>query len=150
MSGDEFRRGLPEKGWARVGNGSSLFDRAIERACEDAFAKSIAPGGWLRERLRLYVGWTVWGFAPGFGLKERESFTETVANRIYERARKRVKFLGARLWRVPYSEEWCAEEAERIVTEWLKDERIKFGDDRYDWTDGHELADEDMSYWEAA
>lgn len=128
---------------------TSLFDQAIKDGCDRAFAKMTAPDGWLTRRLRRDVKWILQGFEPGYGTRQREAFTATVANRIHEKARKRLVVCGIRLWRVRYPLEWCATEAERIVSDWLDDEHIKFGDPAFHWADGQELADEDMSYWEA-
>jgi hypothetical protein len=128
---------------------ATLLDLAIKDSVDRAFAKALAPEGWLRNQIRLHVRWVVWGFVPPFDIKHRAAFTATVAERIHERARKRLRLFGLSLWRVRYPMEWCAAEAEDIVTEWLKSDRIKFGDARYCWDDGRDVADEAMSYWDA-
>lgn len=100
--------------------------------------------------LTRLVKWGVQGFERGYDASARKAFTASVAARIYAKARShRVVLLGLPLWRVRYPYEWCEDRAEEIVTEWLRDERIKFGDRRFDWSDGNDIADEEMSYWEA-
>jgi len=123
---------------------ASLLDMHIEQSL-DRYLKSEGFKSWLG----LRVKWMVQGFEPGFDLKDRERFTETVAKRIHDKARRPVYLFGYRIWRKRESWEFCRREAERIVTDFLRDDRIKFGDPRYFWTDGIDLADEDMSYWEA-
>lgn len=127
----------------------SLVDRKIAEIGDRVWGEITSPGGWLYEQIRLHVRWVREGFEPGYGIKQRAAFTATVADRIEEKARQRKMFLGIPLWLEPCPRQWCEEEAERIVTDWLQIEQIKFGDVRYFWFDGAELADEDMSYWES-
>ena len=128
----------------------SWLDREIARVCDKTFAEATAPGGWLREQIALHIRWHMHGFEPGFGLKERQEFTASVAGRLRARARDRVRLFGIPLWARRRPEAWCADMAESVVTNFLESDRIKFGDPRYDWSDGCDLADEEMSYWEAA
>lgn len=130
---------------------SSLLDMKIRETCDRIFAEGVAEGGWLRERIRKHVRWAVQGFEPGFGFEQRQAFTATVAERIHEKAvKRRFRLFGVRLWDARYPMEWCEKHAEEIVANWLSEERIKFGDPRFDWADGRDIADEEMSYWEAA
>lgn len=120
----------------------SLLDITIRRKVEKTMP-GIIESDWFRKRLR----WAIEGFEPGYRMKDRERFTKTVARRLFWKSRTRktigpVTFRWFRDWR------GCEAEAEQIVTEWLRDERMKFGDDRFFWGDGHDLADEVMSYYE--
>jgi len=125
----------------------SLFDMAIAskvKSTLDAHFASPQFKAWLRTRIK----WAVQGFEPGYDMKQRQEFTATVADRIYEKARRPVYLFGYRIWRARESREWCAKQAERIVTDFIRDEKVKFGHPDYSWRDGSDLADEDMSYWE--
>jgi len=102
-----------------------------------------------KEQLRRHVNWAMQGYASAYGPKDREQFTQTVADRIYLKARNPVYLFGVRIWRKRPALEWCASEAERIVTDFLRSENIQFGEAGFYWGDGHELADADMEYWES-
>lgn len=128
---------------------SSLVDRKIAEIGDRVWREITSPGGWLYEQIKRHLRWEHEGFEPGYKLKHREAFTATVADRIEQKARRRKRLFGLPLWLEPYPRPWCEIEADRIVSDWMKTERIKFGDARYHWFDGHELADDDMSYWEA-
>lgn len=126
----------------------SLLDMAISNKVKttlDAYFAGPKFKSWLSTRIK----WTIQGFEPGYDMKDREAFTATVASRIYQKARRPVYLFGYRIWRRRERPEWCAEQAERIVTEFIRGEKVKFGDPAYDWKDGSDLADDDMSYWEA-
>jgi len=127
---------------------ASLVDRKIAEIADRAWREITSPGGWLFEQIKLHARWVKQGFEPGYGIAQRAAFTASVADRVERKARRRKRIFGLPLWLEPYPRAWCEEEAERIVTDWLGAERIKFGDARYYWNNGHELADEDMSYWE--
>lgn len=127
----------------------SRLDMRIQEIVEAKLARDLGQGGWLRERIRKHVRWIVQGFEPNYDLKEREAFTASVADRIYAKARRRLTIFGIPLWLIRERREWCEEEAEEMVTRFLESERIKFGDDRYCWDDGSDIADDEMSYWEA-
>ncbi len=101
-----------------------------------------------RSDMRLWTGWAIQGFEHGFKFADRERFTATVAARIHDKARNPVMLFGRRVWRKRMDPAGCAKIAEQIVTDFLKEERIKFGDPRYHWGDGIDLADADMDYWE--
>jgi hypothetical protein len=124
-------------------NGISLFDVRVRETLDRYFASPE-----FKDWLRLRVKWSMQGFEPGYEIRDRERFTETVARRIRQKARCPVCLMGHRIWRARLPWAQCRWHAELIVTEFLKDDRIKFGDPRFDWTDGAELADTDMSYWE--
>jgi hypothetical protein len=95
------------------------------------------------------VRWGLQGFASGYAFEDRERFTKTVAKRLRKRARRPIYFMGRRIWWARETWAFCSKEAERIVTEFLRGEKIKFGDPRFDWNCGADLADTDMDYWEA-
>jgi hypothetical protein len=122
---------------------TSLLDLHIQNTIDRYFA-SAGFKDWLSRR----VGWAMQGLEPGFKLADREAFTTTVALRIREKARRPIYFIGFRIWRARYSMDFCDREAERIVTEFLRNDGIKFGDPAYYWGDGAALADADMEYWE--
>lgn len=128
---------------------ASLVDREIARVCDKVWNDITAPGGWLREQLTRHVRWSQWGFDNGTGIRHREAFTKSVAARLFEKGRAgRHRFLGIPLWTYRYTEEWCAKKADEIVTNWLADEKMKFGARGFDWIDGTDIADEEMSNWE--
>jgi hypothetical protein len=132
-------------------NGLSYLDIKIRETVNRVFDEATAEGGWLRELIRKHVAWHMQGFEPGYSFADRERFTESVAERIQEKGvRRRVRLFGLKLWDVRYSIEWCRGYANGLVTEWLKDERIKFGDQRFYWDDGKDIADEDLDHWEPA
>lgn len=128
---------------------TSILDSWIERTAEGA-VRDYFNGDAFKAMLAKHVRWAVQGYEPGFGPKEREQFTQTVADYIHDHARRPIYLFGIRIWRAREPMEWCLEHAEVIVTEFLKASRIKFGDPQFYWEEGHELAAEDMSYWEAA
>lgn len=101
------------------------------------------------EQLRRHVRWAMQGYEPGFSMKDRERFTQTVADRIHEKARNPVYLFGLRIWRRKPDRKWCWQTADGIVEAFLDSEKIKFGDPRFYWGDGVELADNDMEYWES-
>lgn len=128
---------------------ASLFDQRVAEVCSRVVDEALAPGGWLREQIRRHVRWTQWGFANGTAIRHREAFTKSVAARIHEMGRAgRVRFLGIPLWTYRYPEEWCAKKADEVVTNWLADEKMKFGTRGFDWIDGRDIADDEMSNWE--
>lgn len=122
---------------------ASLFDIHVRNTLE-RYVTSSDFKSWLRDRVK----WQVQGFEPGFNAEDRERFTATVAARIRKKARRPIYLFGVRIWRAPERMNVCASEAERIVTDFLRDERIQFGDPQYYWDDGADLADADMEYWE--
>jgi hypothetical protein len=124
---------------------TTLLDLRIERTIDRYFASPE-----FKAKQRRWVRYIVQGFADGYKIADREAFTQTVADRIHARARSgSFKLFGVKLWKYRYSKAWCLEQAERIVTEWLRDEGIKFGDPRFFWGNGTAIADEEMSHWEA-
>jgi hypothetical protein len=127
---------------------TSLFDRYVERVATDAVREYLASASF-KEQLKRHIGWVVAGFEPGYSLAEREAFTKTVAARIRDKARFPVYFLGRRIWRKRGTKEWAYDTADGIVEAFLHMEKIKFGHPAYDWTDGQDLADDDMEYWES-
>lgn len=126
---------------------SSLINQWAEKVAEEA-VKDYFNSREFKEQISRHVKWAVQGFDHGFSIKHREEFTRTIAERIHQKSRIPVYLWGYRIWRsrMPVAE--CAVEAERIVTDFLRDEGIKFGDPRFYWGDGVELADADMDYWE--
>ena len=123
----------------------SLFELAIRNHVRDFMASDE-----FKSFIRTRMCWALQGYEPGFGGDQREAFTATVAKRIRSKARShRVRLFGLPLWLARYPIEWCEERAEQMVTDFLKDNRIKFGDPRFDWSDGDAVADEEMSYWES-
>jgi hypothetical protein len=123
---------------------ADLIARAVN-AHLDVYTRSPE----FRSLLTRLVRWGAQGYECGFGPKERRAFTASVAGRIREKARSgHIRLFGVSLWKTRYPYEWCEERAEAIVTEWLRDERMKFGDPRFYWSDGIAIADEEMSNWE--
>jgi hypothetical protein len=127
---------------------SSLFDSWIKFVATNSVAAHVGSLAF-KAQVAKHVRWSLQGFEAGFGFKRREAFTLTVARRLHEKAREPVYLFGRRIWRRRMSWEWCEAEAENIVSNWLTDERIKFGDANYHWDNGVEIADADMEYWEA-
>lgn len=126
---------------------ASVFDMWIERISEDA-VRSYFQSAEFKGMIRKHVRWAIQGYEPGFGSKDRQAFTESVAAYIRRHARNPVYLFGVRVWRKPPALEFCATEAERIVTDFLASEKVQFGDARYEWLDGADLAEADMDYWE--
>lgn len=127
---------------------SDLIEQAARRIGEKAALDFLASDKF-RAMLSMHVKWALEGFAPGFGLKDRRVFTETVAQRIKEKARDPVRILGMTIWHKPPPDDFCAKTAEEIVSNFLRQESIEFGDPAYDWSEGSDLADEEMHHWEA-
>uniref|UniRef100_UPI0035C9EE10 hypothetical protein n=1 Tax=uncultured Sphingomonas sp. TaxID=158754 RepID=UPI0035C9EE10 len=125
----------------------SLLDRYVETVATDAVRSYLASDRF-KALVRRCAAWAVQGLEPGYKFADREAFTKTVADRIHEKAREPVRLFGQRIWRKRMDPAECGKIAEQIVTDFLRGERIKFGDPRYDWSDGQDLADEDMQYWE--
>lgn len=125
----------------------SLLDRYVERVASDAVT-SFFKSPEFKAKLAKHVGWAIQGYAPAYGPRDREQFTQTVTDRIRDKARNPVYLFGFRIWRKRPALEWCASEAERIVTDFLRSENIRFGEVGFYWGDGHDLADADMEYWE--
>lgn len=126
----------------------SAFTREIERVAGQAARDYLHSDGF-KAQLRKHIRWTREGFAPGYKLADRERFTATVADRIDRFARRRVRLFGIPLWKAKMDRAWVEDQAEQMVTEFLKDSDIQFCDPDFHWDDGHEIADENMSYWEA-
>lgn len=122
---------------------SSLFTQTVERHVDNYLA-SPEFKSWFGIRVK----WAIQGFHDGFDMKDRERFTATVAKRVRQKARRPIHWLGRRVWRARYPIQWCADQAEQMVTAFIRDSRIKFGDPDFDWKDGHDIADEEMSQWE--
>jgi hypothetical protein len=123
---------------------ASLIETTVERHL-DSYLKSSEFNGWLRQRVK----WTLQGFEEGYDLKDRERFTETVAARIRAKIKRPTRLLWWRVWWLPLKWDECRKIAENVVTDFLRNEGIKFGDPNFHWADGHDIADEEMSYWEA-
>lgn len=126
----------------------SIFTREIERVAGQAVRDYLHSDGF-KARLRKHMRWMREGLAPGYRLVDREKFTATVADRIDRFARRRVHLFGIRLWKAKMDRAWVEDQAEQMVTEFLKDSRIRFGEPGFFWGNGHDIADENMSYWEA-
>ena len=122
---------------------TSLIEAKVERHLS-AYLDSQDFKSWFSRRIK----WTVQGFEAGFDLKDRERFTETVAARIRAKSKRSTTILWWTVWWLPMKWHECRRHAEQIVTDWLRDEGIKFGDPNFYWGDGHAIADEEMSYWE--
>lgn len=118
----------------------------LERKVAGYLDGYLAPDEF-RSFLSKRIRWAVQGFTPGFDMDDRERFTRTVERRLFWRSRRWIEW-GAVRFRWFRTAADCAADAEVIVTEFLRDSRIKFGDPDFWWADGHDIADEVMSYYE--
>ena len=100
-----------------------------------------------------------WLASPEFAARVNQVHRERLAKMPMDRRLTRVGFIWAvayrywQQWRSP-ERDWvrCKEMASNTVSEFLRDEKCRFGDARYVWTRAGaiEVADAEIECWEAA